>query len=541
MMKLKAILFFLLTLALPAFAQNGVEEVLQSVEEWASELKGIVVSVDGSAAIVDIGADKKPAAGLVLDVMQGDENIVHPVSGVVLGKKQKKGGTLTVTKVFELYSETAFTDKTPPNVGDTVLLPLPLPISLSLSGLSKEEEEVIKNLLSSSQVLKEEKKGKGVNALNIKRTGDNLVYSLEAGSEVLLSGNLTTVQYAYVLESLYRKTLSGGRFHSIAYGRVTDEERKYIVAITDDEIYLLEPDNFTEVKEIDDGFSKLLTVEVADLDGDGISEIFATNLYRSRDIRSAIYKFADGGFKKTAEDLPWLFRSVNIAGTRHLYAQKTSPNGDYAGEIFEFTYADGEYKAGEPLAGSLGKRLFGFSILKQDEYIFLNIAKGSKLSFSTFRGLQYTAPGFFGDTFLTLTISTSTPSASPIPTANGSSAQSKLEKTIYVVPRIEVLNDELFVIARNELYTRALVNTLIFSDSFLEVYSYKNGIMRKKAASPDGVDPVVTDVYSYIDNGETYLLVLISNNPMAFRFGESSILKIKIVPQAELPHEDTGA
>jgi hypothetical protein len=538
MMKLKAILFFLLTLVLPAFAQNGVEEVLQSVEEWALELKGIVVSVDGSTAIVDIGADKKPAAGLVFDVMQGDENIVHPVSGVVLGKKQKKGGTLTVTKVFDLYSETAFTDKTP-NVGDTVVLPLPLPISLSLSGLSKEEEEVIKNLLSSSQVLKEEKKGKGVNALNIKRAGDTLVYSLEAGSEVLLSGNLTTVQYAYVLEALYRKTLSGGRFHSIAYGRVTDEERKYIVGITDDEIYLLDPDNFTEVKEIDDGFSKLLTVEVADLDGDGISEIFATNLYRSRDIRSAIYKFADGGFKKVAEDLPWLFRSVNTAGERRLYAQKTSPNGDYAGEIFEFTYADGEYKAGVPLAGSLGKRLFGFSILKQDEDIFLNVAKGSKLSFSTFKGVQYTAPGFFGDTFLTLTISSS--SASPIPTANNSSAQSKLEKTIYVVPRIEALNEELFVVARNELYTRALVNTLIFSDSFLEVYSYKNGIMRKKAASPDGIEPVVTDLYSYTDNGETYLLVLISNNPMAFRFGESSILKIKIVPQAELPHEDTGA
>jgi hypothetical protein len=541
-MKLKAILFFLLTLALPAFAQNGVEEVLQSVEEWASELKGIVVSVDGSTAIVDIGADKKPAAGLVFDIMQGDENIVHPVSGIVLGKKQKKGGTLTVTKVFDLYSETAFTNKTPPNVGDTVVLPLPIPVSLSLSGLSNEEEEVVKNLLSSSQVLKEEKKGKGVNALNIKRTGDNLVYSLEAGSEVLLSGNLTTVQYSYVLEALHRKTLSGGRFHSIAYGRVTDEERKYVVGITDDEIYLLEPDNFTEVKEIDDGFSKLLTVEVADLDGDGISEIFVTNLYRSREIRSAIYKFADGGFKKVAADLPWLFRSVNIKGVRQLYVQKTAPNGDYAGEIFDFTYADGEYKAGEPLAGSLGKRLFGFSILKQDEDVFLNVAKGSKLSFSTFKGVQYTAPGFFGDTFLTLTISSSTPSASPIPTASGTSSQSsKLEKTIYVVPRIEALNDELFVIARNELYTRALVNTLIFSDSFLEIYGYKNGIMRKKAASPDGIDPVITDIYSYMDNGETYLLVLISNNPMAFRFGESSILKIKIVPQTELPHEDTGA
>jgi hypothetical protein len=183
------------------------------------------------------------------------------------------------------------------------------------------------------------------------------------------------------------------------------------------------------------------------------------------------------------------------------------------------------------LAGTLGKRLFGFSILKQENDIFINVGKGSKLSFSTFKGVEYNAPGYFGDTFLTLTISSSTPSSSPIPSANSSSAHSKLEKTIYVVPRIEVLNDELFVIARNELYTRALVNTLVFSDSYLEIYSYKNGIMRKKAASPAEIEPVVADLYSYTDNGETYLLALISNNPMAFRFGESSIVKIKISPQ----------
>ncbi|MDR2401791.1 MAG: hypothetical protein LBD73_09105 [Deferribacteraceae bacterium] len=530
-MKLRKALFFLFLMVSPAFADTGTEDVFLAAEEWAADLKGIVVAVDGNTVSIDIGADKKPAVGLVFDLMQGSEDIIHPVTGIVLGKKQKKGGTLTLTKVFELYSDTKFSGETPPNIGDSVVLPLPLPVSLSLSGLSDAEEAVLKNLLSASQVLKEEKKGKGVNTFKISRIEDNLVYSLEAGSAVLFSGNMQTVQYAFVLETLYRKTLSGGRFHSIAYGKVTDEEKKYVVGITDDEIYLLEPDNFTTVKEIDDGFSKLLTVEVADLDRDGISEIFVTQLYRSREIRSLIYRYRDGAFEKADENLPWLFRSVNIGGERHLYVQKIASNGDYAGEIYEFFYDEGEYQPGEPLAGTLGKRLFGFSILKQEDDIFINVAKGSKLSFSTFKGVEYSVPGYFGDTFLTLTVSSSTPSSSPIPTANGASAQAKLEKTIYVVPRIEVLNGELFIIARNELYTRALVNTLVFSDSYLEIYSYRNGIMRKKAASPNGIDPVITDIYAYEENGEKYLLALISNNPMAFRFGESSIVKIKIAPQ----------
>jgi hypothetical protein len=527
----KLVFCLFLLAAIPAFAEDGVEEVLLSAEEWASNLKGIVVSVDGDAVAIDIGADKKPPVGMVFDIMQGDEDIIHPVTGAVLGKKQKKNGAVTLTKVNELYSETKLNGKTPPNIGDTVEFPLPMPISLSFSGLTESEESVVKNLLSASQTLREEKKGKGVNVLNIKRVSDNLIYSLESGNTVLFSGSISTVSYAYNLETLYRKTLKNGRYHSIAYGRVTDEEKNYLVGITEDEIYLLETDNYTAVKEIDDGFSKLLTVEVADLDGDGISEIFVTHVYRSSFIRSVIYRFSNGAFEKVEKDLPWLFRSVNIKGERRLYAQKTANDGDYEGEIYEFLYTDGKYQIGEPLKGTLGKRLFGFSFLRQEDDVFINVAKGSKLSFSTFKGVEYSAPGYFGDTFLTLTIASSRPNASPIPTANNTNPQSKLERTIYVVPRIEALDDELFLIARNELYTRALVNTLIFSDSFVELYSYKNGIMRKKAASPKEIEAVVTDIYSYTEDGDTYILVLISNNPMAFRFGESSIIKIKIVPQ----------
>jgi hypothetical protein len=531
-MKRTLVFFLFLLAAIPAFAEDGAEEVLLSAQEWVSNLKGIVVSVEADAVAIDIGADKKPAVGMVFDIMQGDEDIVHPVTGAVLGKKQKKSGTVTLTKVNELYSETKLNGKTPPNIGDAVELPLPMPVSLSLSGLTESEESVLKNLLSAGQILKEEKKGKGVNVLNIRRVGDNLIYSLESGSTVLFSGSMSTASYAYNLETLYRKTLKNGRYHSIAYGRVTDEEKNYIVGITEDEIYLLETDNFTAVKEIDDGFSKLLTVEVADLDGDGISEIFVTHVYRSSSIRSAIYRFSNGAFEKVEKDLPWLFRSVNIKGERHLYAQRTANDGDYEGEIYEFLYADGKYQIGDPVKGTLGKRLFGFSFLRQDEDdVLINVAKGSKLSFSTFKGVEYNAPGYFGDTFLTLTIASSKSNASPIPTANNTNPQSKLERTISVVPRIEALSDELFLIVRNELYTRALVNTLVFSDSFVELYGYKNGIMRKKAASPKEIEAVVTDIYSYTEDGDTYILVLISNNPMAFRFGESSIIKVKIVPQ----------
>ncbi|MDR2104271.1 MAG: hypothetical protein LBP51_00800 [Deferribacteraceae bacterium] len=540
--KLNVILSFfslLLLISGSAFAESaetagGVEELFLSAEDWAADMKGIVVAVDGSAVSIDIGADKKPAVGLVFELMQKGEDIIHPVTGAVLGQKQKKSGTASITKIFEKYSDAQFSGNIPPQVGDAVLLPLPLPVHLALTNISEGEEAVLKNLLSASHLLREAKQGKDVYTFNIRRVEDNLIYSFELGKTVLFSGNFSTVQYEYKLETLYRKTLSGGRFHSIAYGRVTDEAKDYLVGITEDEIYLLDAVDFTTVREIDDGFSKLLTVEAADLDKDGVSEIFVTQLYRSREIRSLIYRYKDGKFEKAAENLPWLFRSVNMKGERRLFVQKIATVGDYSGEIYEFLYADGEYKTGSALAGSLGKRLFGFSILQQDENILLNVAKGSTLSFSTFKGVEYNASGYFGDTFLTLTISSSTPSTSPIPTAtSSSSAQAKLEKTIYVVPRIEILSDELFVIARNELYTRVLVNTLIFSDSYLEVYGYKNGIMRKKASSPDGIDPVVTDVFSYTENGEIYILALISNNPMAFRFGESSIVKVKLTLNAD--------
>jgi hypothetical protein len=281
--------------------------------------------------------------------------------------------------------------------------------------------------------------------------------------------------------------------------------------------------------EISDDYSKLLSVETADLNGNGIDEIFVSHIFKNREMRSQILEYKDGAFVPVADNLKWVFRSVNTMSGRDIYAQQISKDGLYSGEINKVSYFDDEYKF-EPVQGTLGKRLFGFTTFSdREENYFVSVLKGSRLTVSTFKKLEYTAPGYFGDTFLTLSMDAPR-NASPSPSGN---EQFRRENVIHVHPRIEIIDGENFVIARNDLMSRLLANTLIFSESAIDIYSYKFSMLKKAAATLSGFEPVIVDLWSYKSGEETILLILKSNNPSAFSFGKSNIIKLRIEKQGE--------
>jgi hypothetical protein len=369
--------------------------------------------------------------------------------------------------------------------------------------------------------------------LSIKVYEGTLLYSLVADEKILLSGKVSSGNLQYTLEMLSNTELSGGRHHSITGGYVTDDGKYYIVAATESELTLLNPDNnFATVKEISDDYSKLLSVEAADLNKNGIDEIFVSHIFKNREMRSQILEYKDGAFTPVADNLKWVFRSVNTPLGRDVYAQQVSKDGLYSGEINKVFYSDGKYKF-EPVQGTLGKRLFGFTTFSdKDENYFVSILKGSKLTVSTFKKSEYTSPGYFGDTFLTLNMEVPR-NANPSPGMN-SSEQFRRENIIHVNPRIEIFDEENFIIARNDLMSRLFANTLIFSESAIDIYSYKFSMLKKVAATVSGFEPVIVDLWSYKPSDkETILLVLKSNNPSAFSFGKSSIIKFRIEKQSE--------
>lgn len=95
---------------------------------------------------------------------------------------------------------------------------------------------------------------------------------------------------------------------------------------------------------------KFLSLEAADLNGDGRAEVFATyhNDFFSR-IETVVLDCRGGRFEPLGV-LPWMVRGVfDGAGRRSLAAQSLLPDRGFPfGGMFPLTYAEGKYQLGSP-------------------------------------------------------------------------------------------------------------------------------------------------------------------------------------------------
>jgi hypothetical protein len=526
--KILVSVFFFASVASAQITQNAME----NVETYFSEIHGVVVQVDGKNVLVDLGVYRKIVEGLKLNVFQDGEKIIHPITGKLLGVKKAGIGRLTVTEVHPEFSITEYEGEKMPQPEDQVGLILPVPIRVVLDNGTAEDDTIIKNMLLANPVLKLDNDNY-THTLQMQKTRDAMNYQVvqKDGGAIILSDTVAR-QYAAPTEgmaALGRTELPKGRFYSIAVGRIYKNDSKlYMLGVNDsNELYVLDMDNGYSIKEeIKFKYSELITVELADLDQDGVDEIFLNNTTRTG-LKSMIIKDSGNGFATVATDLKWLFRSIRQPeiGGRKIVAQAVSNNGEYSGEIYNFVYANGTYAADKAIPGTLGKRVMGFSMIAQEngaDDLLLNIGRGNSFFLSTFKKIEFTAPGYFGDTFHILLTGIKEEVRSARLDDEGEERMRYIEKRIYINPRIEIFDKDNFVIAQNDLMSRTFIDSQVFSSSTLHLFSYKNSLLRNTAKF-ENLEPVIADVWVYEKDGETYVAVLNSNNNWAFQFGKSSI------------------
>ena len=68
-------------------------------------MQGLVVEVDGNRVLVDLGARQGAYEGMELEVHREGEEIKHPVTGQLLGRRDVRLGVIRVMEVNEEYSE----------------------------------------------------------------------------------------------------------------------------------------------------------------------------------------------------------------------------------------------------------------------------------------------------------------------------------------------------------------------------------------------------------------------------------------------------
>ncbi len=536
----------LVFLSAAASAANITQEAFQDIENYLTGMEGIVVDADKEDnVLIDIGSGKKAVPGLKLTVFQEGEDIIHPVTGKVLGKKQGSTGTLTVAKVEPEFSIASFSGSTPDNAAgkdnkteasklpvksDKVGIQLPLKVTISFDNATDEDTQIAKSIVSASNIYKESDEA-GAYKLALRRTGTVISYTLtQPDGTVIFSGMVMQAPgpVADGLEPLFSTSLPKGRYVSIALGKIyRDDPKFYMAGIVDDKIVTFDPSkSYAQVEEVRIKNSQLLNLETADLDGDGQDEIFITNVINGSEASSFVYKHDGKELKQIQKNIPWLFRSVRGAdGSRRIIAQKLSNNGEYSGEIYYFKYAaGGKYVEDKPIKGTLGKYLFGFSVYQSEDKgeLYLNIGRGSKFSISSFRKIEYNVPGYYGDTFHILPIREKKTSSGRASAPDTDAMAEYLDKLLFVNPRIEIVDAERFAIVQNELYTRVFSASPVFSESAILLYTYKYGILKKVGAAT-ALQPIIADIWVYEDKGNRYLVALTSNNTWIFQTGASSI------------------
>lgn len=130
---------------------------------------------------------------------------------------------------------------------------------------------------------------------------------------------------------------------------------------------------------------QIVGVDVADLDQDGLSEVYLSVL-KGGVPASQVYVLENNHLKKIAGDLPWLLRGIAFGGSEQkIYGQKMNAAGVLSGEVLELAKNGDRFTAGSPLKLPLFANLYNFNrfgAVKGKQYIAVIHPDGYLLVYS---------------------------------------------------------------------------------------------------------------------------------------------------------------
>lgn len=159
------------------------------------------------------------------------------------------------------------------------------------------------------------------------------------------------VRSAPVAKSMLQQTRIEGALHGIAPGRkLPGNEREYIVADARSVYIYRQAESLRKVHEYSlKGEGKILSIDTADVDGDGVIEVYVTVMDRE-ELVSQVLLLSDKGFTLIAVDLPYFFRAVEVNKQKKLYAQQTGRGSDdYYGNVYLVVKKGNSYELGDPI------------------------------------------------------------------------------------------------------------------------------------------------------------------------------------------------
>jgi hypothetical protein len=147
----------------------------------------------------------------------------------------------------------------------------------------------------------------------------------------------------------WQSSVFDSRIRGIDIGDVDKDGRNETIVVSDDAviIYRGESSRFVQIEEIHKSrIDRLVSVDVADINGNGIPEIFVSALNGDRDqVKSFVLEYDGSQYRKIAEKMEWYFRVVDKSETPVLLGQRHRLRDDiYSSPIHRMAYRNSEYQ-----------------------------------------------------------------------------------------------------------------------------------------------------------------------------------------------------
>jgi hypothetical protein len=184
-----------------------------------------------------------------------------------------------------------------------------------------------------------------------------------------------------------------GLFSGIALGRTLASGEREIFMATDHEVraYRQGTGLKLEATVTVPLPARILAIDTADLDHDGVPELYVTIMDRES-ISSRIYRADGAHLEELAHNLPWFFRGMGAdLGSRTIFVQAMALDGRFTGEVMELAKSGTGFVPGKPLRLPPHGTIYNFSrfsdqsgkgylvVLTDDGFLIVSTADGEEL------------------------------------------------------------------------------------------------------------------------------------------------------------------
>lgn len=408
---------------------TSVDELATAISSYFPRVQSEVKTVAGDQLTIALGTKDGLQQGVLLTVWREGKEILHPVTNMVLGRREEEVGSLEVTAVGETTSIGVMTKKLKePKAGDKARI-TPKKIALGVVPLGAEHPEIIQALAGR---LKESNRftvldgEKGAAFLNDKKQRDaslikamgktfnlDVVLTVEvhpSDSKYLVTTGIFYADDARRLDTIV--AMLDLRTKRDALGEVnpffapTKEEKSDMLELAFDarlfaaadlegtgslqyvfsdgaklHIFKQWPSGWREewVETIAYPSREMqhFNIDVADMNGNGRPEIFVTGMLNGTVI-SYVIEFKDGVYQRIA-DVPGFLRVV--ASSRKgsiLLGQGYNPVSFFSGQPMHYVWLDGKYVPTTEFPLPKGVDLYGFAYADAGEASPLVVALDGK-------------------------------------------------------------------------------------------------------------------------------------------------------------------